>query len=337
MWAKPSDLAAVPLDIRVSNEYGMLSTHTRDAYGYFDHVVEPSKTTIISVNAAIAGRTYTWTLSSIGAGGAKTELLTATGEAFSYVFGAETNKWFSLVVVETSPDGTTRTLATDNIVSKYVRREIRNMTASDRSKVFDAMSTMYGLSLDEGQKLYGPNFKSAGYFAALHSTQLYCYHGGEMFLTAHPAFQLWFEDSLRAVDPTISTTFYWDYELDTALYGPTWFSESPVYKDDWFGSVMGDAATEYKVTTGRFANQRVSTHGPDDPFSIGTYNSFGSIGAGCDNTASAVIQRSVNFCGLQTQQTFAPVKTMVDCMMTNKELLSVDLCLEQNVHGNLHR
>lgn len=60
---------------------------------------------------------------------------------------------------------------------------------------------MYKTTLNDGKKIYGSDFISSGYLAALHSTNSFCYHGGDMFSTAHPALQLVFEKSLRAIDP----------------------------------------------------------------------------------------------------------------------------------------
>jgi len=63
---------------------------------------------------------------------------------------------------------------------------------------------MYHTSLNDGKEKYGGDFLSSGYLAALHSTNAFCYHGGNMFSTAHPALQLVFEKSLRAVNPVSS-------------------------------------------------------------------------------------------------------------------------------------
>jgi hypothetical protein len=120
---------------------------------------------------------------------------------------------------------------TDKVVSKYVRREIRGLNDADREAIFSAMEVMYNTELEEGRALYGDNFKSGAYMAAIHSaTQNFCYHWGDMFITSHPAFQLWFEQSIRAIDSNISTSFYWDFMLDDALYEDTWFKNSTIYK-----------------------------------------------------------------------------------------------------------
>jgi len=81
---------------------------------------------------------------------------------------------------------------------------------------------------------------------------------------------------------------------------------------------------------------KVPTHKPDPPFDMALYNSFGSIGQVCDNSPSDVIQRSSNFCGIETTMRLASAKTMVNCFMNSSKLRDWDLCLEINVHGELH-
>lgn len=42
---------------------------------------------------------------------------------------------------------------------KYVRREIRQLTDSDREAFFDAMETLYRLPTAEGHAMYGDDYK----------------------------------------------------------------------------------------------------------------------------------------------------------------------------------
>ena len=58
-----------------------------------------------------------------------------------------------------------------------------------------------------------------------------------MFITAHPAFQLWFERSLRSIDPELPSSPYWDFMIDSAAYGGDWARESPIFQDTWWGKV----------------------------------------------------------------------------------------------------
>ena len=223
------------------------------------------------------------------------------------------------------------------VSSRWVRREIRKLDVPDRERILRAMEIMYTTDLEEGRELYGKKFKSSGYFAATHSATLtYCYHWGIMFGTTHPAFQLEFEDSIRAIDPRISGMFYWDYFQDDARFGSDWWSQSEIYRDDWFGAVDQSKDDQYQVLTGRFAHTKVPTHRPEAPFELANYNSYGDMGQVCNQVSSSVIQRSVEFCGIKTQLRLASADDMISCFMNSTRLQEWDLCLEKSVHGNLH-
>ena len=49
-------------------------------------------------------------------------------------------------------------------MSKYVRREVRDLLDADRIRVLDAMQTLYHTSQEEGEKQYGSGFKNIAYF-----------------------------------------------------------------------------------------------------------------------------------------------------------------------------
>jgi hypothetical protein len=66
---------------------------------------------------------------------------------------------------------------------------------------------MYRLDDATGKETYGDDFISMGYITSVHSAvQTWCFHWGDQFITSHPAFQLWFEKSLRAVNPVSNHT-----------------------------------------------------------------------------------------------------------------------------------
>merc|ERR1711998_81958 len=153
-----------------------------------------------------------------------------------------------------------------------------------------------------GQKKYGKDFYSAGYIASLHNSDQFSYHGSDVFLTAHPAFQLMWENSLRAINPNISPSPYWDYMLDGQLYDKHWLTASPVYQDDWWGPVNTTAENNWQVVTGRWAYSRMATHKPTYPFAGTEYNAYGIVHAPCDNSESPYLQRSNKFCGMPSHQ-----------------------------------
>jgi len=244
---------------------------------------------------------------------------------------------FTLEVVELDASGErTRAKSMTDVSVKYVRRELRKLTDADRNQFLDAMGIMYNTPLEEGKRKYGHNFVSAGYISSIHNSDKFGYHGGDVFLTAHPAFQLMFENSLRSIDPNITSSPYWDFMIDAARYKDNWLTESPVYQDDWFGPVNTSAENDWQVTTGRWAYTRMPTHKPDYPFAEAQYNSYGIIHAPCDNTKSPHLQRSNKFCGMETRQYPNKVSTMVHCFFNHTDLTDFSTCLEENVHGNLH-
>ena len=58
--------------------------------------------------------------------------------------------------------------ASFNVTCRYVRRELRDLTAFDRNAYFDAMHVLYSTEQDLGVKLYGANFKSAAWLVREH-------------------------------------------------------------------------------------------------------------------------------------------------------------------------
>jgi hypothetical protein len=56
------------------------------------------------------------------------------------------------------------------IAVKYIRRELRDLTAVDREKYFNALRMLYLVSEEEGQEKYGTKYHSAEYFLHKHLT-----------------------------------------------------------------------------------------------------------------------------------------------------------------------
>lgn len=76
----------------------------------------------------------------------------------------------------------------ETIYVKYVRREIRALLPDDREAFMDAAHTVWTLSTEEGQKLYGPDYNDIHYFTGYHLTMAglkYCdhMHDGLGFMT----------------------------------------------------------------------------------------------------------------------------------------------------------
>ena len=103
--------------------------------------------------------------------------------------------------------------ALEPIECKYVRRELRQLTQHDLDAYLSATAAIHRLTMDEGRRQYGTKFRNFEYFTAKHLDRrslLECtpYHKGDVFLTAHAAFNMEFEQALQAIDPAIASPFW---------------------------------------------------------------------------------------------------------------------------------
>ena len=113
------------------------------------------------------------------------------------------------------------------------------------------------------------------------------WHDGAGVLNHHAAFTLELEQALQAVDARVAVP-YWDYTIDAALVdatGGNWWELSPLFQDDWFGSVQNLTDDRF-VATGRWAYTAVPAS-PDSSDRTIT-NAYGllrspwnSVGAPC--------------------------------------------------------
>jgi hypothetical protein len=133
-----------------ANEYGVYPQHSRKLYGY-DHVMEPHKETTFSavgkenVAACCSVEMY-WSLRKLTID-ADDDVITATvvethfGDTFKFTAKGP-NEWYSLTLVETMVDKKSnvmklqRSYTSSAIVTKFVRRELRALSDSDREAIF---------------------------------------------------------------------------------------------------------------------------------------------------------------------------------------------------------
>jgi hypothetical protein len=102
--------------------------------------------------------------------------------------------WNGLLVPHSPRPGSNRN---PQVACKYVRRDIRTLTDSDRGAFLDALEIVHRTELEEGQATYGTNFVNYEQFTAMHSSSIWCYHGGSMFLTSHAMFNIMLERSIQ--------------------------------------------------------------------------------------------------------------------------------------------
>ena len=100
---------------------------------------------------------------------------------------------------------------------KYVRREIRDLTESDRKAFLDALYTMYTTDDETGQSRYGEKFHSAEWYSRAHlagagTSDCDHWHDGAGIAAHHVGITLAVEQTLQAINPAVSIA-YWEYSL----------------------------------------------------------------------------------------------------------------------------
>lgn len=219
--------------------------------------------------------------------------------------------------------------------TKFVRRELRSLTESDRERYFEAVEKIFSLTMEEGQALYGERFSSHAAFAGLHDSNLYLYHDNLFFVTSHPAMQLRYEQSLFAIDH--KTPFpYWDFLEDSTL-GANWTS-AQVYHKDWFGPVT--SSNEVPYLQGRFEGAQRIFDPAYSAYPEASHTIYGFLGLPMSPNKESLVTRSNKICGFEITQGFATCDHLQRCfdrfLRTDNDLKSFDMCLEMMVHANLH-
>jgi len=248
-------------------------------------------------------------------------------------------------VLDTATDTMEQSTTTSSsIVSKFVRREIRDLFKKDREAIFNAMEQQYleGFQSILDKDAYG-NVSDATLFALLHNKVGTCYHDGPQFLTAHPAMQVLFEQSLRkasalTLSTDLSSSFYWDFTIEGDTLGTEWH-KSVIYRDSWFGPVKTLKEDNWHMASGRFKDAPMKRwKGDAAPWNLdrAMFSSYGILSDPCVPSTSEVLQRSTNFCGIENPQALPPMENVVHCMSTYMNLIDIEACLETTVHANLH-
>jgi hypothetical protein len=168
-------------------------------------------------------------------------------------------------VTATASDGFL--LGSFGVTAKYVRRELRDLSAGDRERYFGALHAVYATSDADGARLYGSDFRSAHWFVREHlygAAQRDCdhWHDDAGFLTHHVGVTMLLERSLQAVDATVAS-HYWDYTLDAARAQATGESyaaayDGSIFGEGWFGST-NPSNSDHVVASGRWAYTPVMT------------------------------------------------------------------------------
>lgn len=148
------------------------------------------------------------------------------------------------------------------LMTRYVRREIRDVTPEDRQRYLDAVAVATTVDDDAGRKSYGPRYRSVDYFVRLRlegaQRDSDPWHWNPAFLTRHVALAAQFERSLQSIDQRVALP-YWDFTADYAPDNYERWPRSVLYREDWFSTANPENA--YKIVdAGRFAFTPVRTN-----------------------------------------------------------------------------
>jgi len=222
-----------------------------------------------------------------------------------------------------------------DVMCKYVRREIRQLTTADRERYLSAVRVFHTVDATKGRKAYGPKFTNYAESVQKHLQRMTLdgctpFHGYDTFLTAHEAFVLEFEQALQAVDPKIAAP-YWDYTIDSTLYGHSADigEKSIIFSDDWFGPV-DNSATGDVLTSKYFSNLPV----PKDA-SAPEHNGFGYVTDSVNQSPSPYVTRATSVCGLPTKANLAGC-TELRSVFKATSLSALRTQIETVYHASLH-
>ena len=331
------------LGIVATNEYGQFNQ--KAYYPWMNEVpgtqlVEPYKETALTVVGSLVngGRyTYTWTIENFNEDG------TAFVKAGKFqttqkVTFTRTGK-YTLVVEALDTQGSTVASFTTRLVCKYVKRELRSLTETDKERFLKAAKTLWETNSNKGVSLYGEKYMSIERLVDIHSlasNDVMCdgFHEGSGFLTHHLALTNSFEASLRAVDPSV-TLPYWDFSIEgeaivKAGQKPSYMLEiSPFFSQEWFGAT--DESNH--IVNSRWAHTQMPVQTSAD----GVRNSYGYIRSYWNNNNdSEVSRRLFKTCGIEPLH-----KTIPSCrdhygLMNATNLAAFQLLSPGDGHGPMH-
>ena len=327
------DAPPTPLHFVVQRDgYLPLPKHTLLAYGW-DQFLEPHCMMRFIVPESMPTSHYEWNITQHrdARSAAKHNTILREGPEIQVNF-TEVNEVWSIHVTEWTKDGKMRTSNVHSAITKYVRREIRDLTDDDRNSYLEALEKVFTLSDTEGRDAYGDEFVSHAHLTSLHNSLRYHYHGNLAFLTSHPAFQLKIEESLRSINPGLSTP-YWDFLIDHDL-GENW-TTSVIYDQEWFGTADNDMADDYRIR-GRFRDVRVILDQNHTNFPRSEHNPYGYLSTKKNLNPAPYLQRTSKVCGFSATQATSSCHHVSSCFENYTSLYDWDKCLEDYIHADLH-
>lgn len=320
------------IQIQVDNEYTLNGNDQPGLdYPWFTYLIEPYRKTTFSV---IANKSYTGYLFNWHVNGSN-----FTGAELKFEC-THPNKFYDISVrIMDGPFGNLLASKSISPMCKYVRREIRALSDTDRESWFKALEVVYSLPTVKGRAKYGSAYKSAEDFVRIHNTMsghVDCdhLHGGLGFLPQHAAMTLSFERSLQSIDPQV-TVAYWDYTIEGHAMMESnnsldvWYS-SMVWEDDWFGHYSPNG---FAVSRGRFAYIPVKK----DAWSISSVtNSYGLLRSPWNNNKIPYVTRHHKSYGFFTKTSIVPQCFNHYDQMQMSMFSQFGSSIQYAPHGSLH-
>ena len=181
---------------------------------------------------------------------------------------------------------------------RYVRRELRSLSDTDRDAYLDAMEVIFKEDCTLGKSMYGDSWACIDEFTRMHANyagdpECDHMHDGYGFLTQHAGLSMWFEQALQAVNPSV-TLPYWDYTIEQhavhmAMGDARVWRESVVFSETWFGEANTKAENLNAVSNGRFAYTSVRLNSAN----FSSYNNaYGMMRAPWNNNNVPYVTRS---------------------------------------------
>ena len=202
-----------------------------------------------------------------------------------------------------------------NVSCYYVRRELRDLTDTDRDGFLAAIEVTLSVGTDKGREMYGLHYKSMVEYELEHLTssgarRVDHFHDGMGLATQHIAMSSEFELTLQAVDAAIALP-YWDYTRDAVWVhrtygGPEYariFSDGVLFHSDWFGRTD---TLEHTVTEGRWAYQELPKS-----YNYSTHSAYGYLRAPWNLNPGKYVTRYHTMCG-QSPDAVAEISTITN-------------------------
>jgi hypothetical protein len=303
------------------------------------------------LEGATGDEIYTWTID----GGEKT----LQGQTVQ--FTPTRIGWHDIAITVTTTDGislsssaavsTASTKVTERVMSKYVRRELRSLSDSERERVLDAMHSIYKYTTAEGQAKFASlskmssKFKDIAYFVSKHlkgGASLECdsWHDGAGYLNNHAAFSLEFEQAMQASDPTVALP-YWDFTLDyhRQKYDGLDWRQGGVFQDSWFGAASPARKDHAVDGTGRWALTPVLKVDRSDPAQVAAHpisNPYGLLRSPWNANPTPFVARSDTVAGYMAFDGEMPSCESYDMCFVSSSAAVMNECLNGITHGPVH-